>query len=81
MTHPSNLLPNKIYYLNPTLSFEQLSNAVSSCLCKAEALATMATLIDIEVLATSDSINNYFWALSEIIQEAQWLYEKITNNN
>ncbi len=76
-THPQNL-PNNIYLLKPGLSQQQLSAAINRCLCQAEALSVIATLADTETVGL-DTINNYLWALSDMIQETRWLSNHLTN--
>ena len=69
----SPALPNGIYLLKEGLSYQQLSAAINRCLCQAEALAVIATIVDAETVGL-DTVNNYLWALSDMIQEARWLY-------
>lgn len=69
-----NVLPGDIYCLKEGLSHQQLSAAVNRCLCQAEALAIIATVADAETVGT-DTIDNYLWTLSGIVQEAKCLYE------
>lgn len=64
-----------IYCVNPDLDPQQLSNAFIACLCKAEALALTAATVDFEAFS-SETFNNYMWALSDYIREAKVLYEK-----
>jgi hypothetical protein len=71
---------NNLYQLNSDLKPHQLLDAVSVCLNKAESLTCIATTIDMETY-TSDIVNNYLWALSDIVREAKWLYEKAMNNS
>ena len=73
MNGASHVLPNDIYLLKTGLSKQQLSAAINHCLCQAEALAVIATIIDAETIGL-DTMNNYLWALSDMIQEARWLY-------
>lgn len=70
---------DSIYQLKPALSFYQIYDAVSDYLAKAEALATTAANIDFEAFS-SWHINNYFWALSDLIQEARCACEKLTTS-
>ncbi len=69
---------NNIYLLKEGLSQQELSAALNRCLCQAEALAIIATIIDAEVVGV-DAINNYLWTLSEIVQEAKWLHGYLIN--
>lgn len=78
MTIQSNVSPNDIYLLKTGLSQQQLSSSVSRCLCQAEALAVIATFMDVEAVGL-DTINNYLWTLSDIIQETRWLYEHLVS--
>lgn len=78
MNIQSNVLPNDIYLLKEGLSKQQLSSAISRCLCQSEALAIIATIIDIEAV-DHDIINNYLWTLSDMTQETKWLYEYLLN--
>ena len=73
MNTQSKVLPGDIYCLKEGLSQQQLSAAINRCLCQAEALAIIATVIDTETVGT-DTIDNYLWTLSDIVQEAKWLY-------
>lgn len=70
-----NQTPNGVYLLNPKLNPQQLYDTISACLCKAEALATTAAATDFEAYS-ADTINHYLWAISDIIREARWLYDK-----
>jgi hypothetical protein len=74
----SNQTPSGVYLLNPELNSQQLYDTINSCLSKAEALAITAATVDFESYEP-DTINNYLWALSDIIREAKWLYGKIIN--
>lgn len=65
--------PNGIYFFNPNVNPQQLFNAVNACLCKAEALALTAATTDFESY-NPDTINNYLWALTDIIHEAKYLH-------
>ncbi len=67
--------PNKIYLFNTQTNSQQLFDAVSACLCKATALTAIAATINLEDY-TPDTVNNYLWALSDIVQEGKTLYEK-----
>ena len=78
MTIESHGLPNAIYLLKEGLSHQQLSAAINRCLCQAEALAVIATIADAETVGL-DTINHYLWALSDLIQEARWLYDHLIN--
>ncbi len=78
MTIQSNVLPNDIYLLKQGLSQQQLSSAINRCLCQAEALTIVATIIDAEAVG-NDVINNFLWTLSDIVQETKWLYEHLMN--
>ena len=78
MNSQSNVLPNNIYLLKEGLSQQQLSSAINRCLCQAEALAIIATITDAEAVGL-DTINNYLWTLSDIVQEAKWLHERLMN--
>jgi hypothetical protein len=69
----SHVSPNHIYLLKEGLSPQQISAAVNRCLCQAEALAVIATIADVETVGI-DTMNNYLWALSDMIQEACWLH-------
>jgi hypothetical protein len=69
---------NGLYFLQPQINYQQLTAAIGKSLCKAEALAAIATIIDFEIVKP-EIYSNYFWALSDIIQETKWLYEKTTN--
>lgn len=71
--------PNGIYFFNSNVDPQQLFNAVNACLCKTEALALTAATTDFESY-DSDTINNYMWALSDIIRETKCLYEKATRS-
>lgn len=73
MTIQSSASLNDIYVLKTGLSHQQLSSSINRCLCQAEALSVVAALIDAEAVGL-DTINNYLWTLSDIIQEARWLY-------
>lgn len=73
MSIESSVLPNDIYILKTGLSQQQLSSAINRCLCQAEALAVIATIADAEAVGM-DIINNYLWTLSDVVQEAKWLY-------
>jgi len=78
MNTQSNVLPNDIYLLKEGLSQQQLSAAINRCLCQAEALAVIATIADAEAVGM-DTINNYLWTLSDIVQEAKWLHAHLMN--
>jgi len=41
-------------------------------------LAVIATIADAEAVGL-DAINNYLWTLSDIVHEAEWLYERLIN--
>lgn len=73
MSIQSHVLPNDIYFLKAGLSKQQLSAAINRCLCQAEALAVIATIADAETVGV-DTMHHYLWALSDIVQEARWLY-------
>jgi hypothetical protein len=75
MTISSNQMPNGVYLLNPAITFQQLLEAISACLSKAEALALTAATTDFESYEP-ETINNFMWALSDIIRETKWLYQK-----
>lgn len=75
MDNQINCSPNETYLLNPRLNSQQLNDAISACLAKAEALATTAADIDFEAY-TPSIVSNYLWALSDIIREARWLYNE-----
>lgn len=68
--------PQQTYLINPDLSSQQLYDATSACLCKAEALAQTASATDFETY-TPDTIGNYLWALSDLIHEAKFLLVKL----
>jgi hypothetical protein len=57
MNTQPHVLPNDIYLLKTGLSHQQLSSSINRCLCQAEALAVMATLVDAEAVGL-DTINN-----------------------
>ncbi len=78
MSTPSHVSPNNIYLLKEELNYQQLSSAINRCLCQAEALAIIATIADAETVGV-DTVNNYLWALSDMIQEVRWLYEHFIN--
>jgi len=78
MNIQSNVLPNDIYLLKEGLSQQQLLSAINRCLCQAEALAVIATIVDADA-AGADIINNYLWTLSSIVQETKWLYGHLMN--
>ena len=63
-----------IYLLKNDLSQQQLIAAINRSLCHAEALSLAASVINVESLGT-DIMDNYLWALSEIIQEAKYLHD------
>ncbi len=69
---------NNIYLLKEGLSQQELSAALNRCLCQAEALAIIATIIDTDAVGV-DAVNNYLWTLSDIVQEAKWLYGYLIN--
>ncbi len=48
MNGASHVLPNDIYLLKTGLSKQQLSATINRCLCQAEALAVIATIVDSE---------------------------------
>jgi len=73
MSIESSVLPNDIYILKTGLSQQQLSSVINRCLCQAEALAVIATIADAEAVGM-DIINNYLRTLSDVVQEAKWLY-------
>ncbi len=68
---------NGIYILNPKLNQQQLNDAISAYLSKAEALAITAATTNFEAY-TTEVLTNYLWALSDTIREAQWLHEKFS---
>jgi hypothetical protein len=76
MSIQPHVLPNDIYILKEGLTHQQLSAAINRCLYQAEALAVIATLADAEAIKL-DTMNNYLWALSDIVQEARCLYEHL----
>src|SRR5262245_23677080 len=76
MNNKNNLSLNGLYKLNPEIDTNQIAEAVSDHLCKAEALALIASSADLDTYPP-EIISNYLWALSDIIREAGWLYEKI----
>lgn len=80
MNTQSHVLPNNIYFLKEGLSHQQLSAAISRCLCQAEALAVIATIADAETVGL-DTMNHYLWALSDMIQEARWLYGYLADHH
>lgn len=69
----SHTPPNPIYQLKEGLSLQQISTALNRCLCQAEALAVIATINDSETVGI-DTMNHYLWILSDVVQEARWLY-------
>lgn len=71
-----NETPSGVYLFNPEISQQQIFDAMSACLCKAEALASTAAAIDFEIY-TPETINNYLWALSDTLREAKLLCSKI----
>lgn len=76
MNIQSNVLFNDIYHLKEELSQQQLSSAINRCFCQVEALAIMASIIDVEAIG-NETVNNYLWALSDIVREAKWLFEHL----
>ncbi|HSW93587.1 MAG TPA: hypothetical protein VLJ15_04440 [Gammaproteobacteria bacterium] len=76
MSTQQNQTSNGIYLFNPAVSFNQLFEAVNASLCKAHAIAAIGAVADMDVY-DADIVNNYLWALSDIIQEAKWLHGKI----
>ncbi len=78
MDTQSHASPNPIYLLKKDLSQQQLSSAISRCLCQAEALSTIATIVDVEIVGV-DTFNNYLWTLSDMVRETRWLYEYLIN--
>jgi len=76
MNTQTNGILNGIYLLKSDLPPQQVFNAIEACLVKAEALATLGTLVDLEA-CNSNTLNNYLWTLSGIIHEANFLYEKV----
>lgn len=73
MNIQSNILFGDIYLLKEGLTQNQLFSAINRCLCQAEALAVIATIVDIEAVGF-EVINNYLWTLSDVIQETKKLY-------
>jgi hypothetical protein len=71
----SNQTSSGVYLFNPDIEASQLSSAISASLSKAEALALTAATMDFDGY-DPDTINNYMWALSDLIREIKWLYEK-----
>lgn len=71
---------SSVYSINSDVNFNQLSDAMSACLAKAEALAITASTMDFEAF-TSEIISNYLFTLSDIIREAQFLYKKLSLKN
>ena len=67
--------PNGIYLFNPAVNPNQLFEATSACLCKAHALAAIAATTDFEAY-DANIINNYLWAISDLIRETKWLHDK-----
>ncbi len=78
MDNETNNSINGVYILNPKLNQQQLNDAISACLSKAEALAITAATTNFEAY-TDEILTNYLWTLSDIIREAKWLYGKTTN--
>ena len=67
-----------VYHINSQTTKQQLNNSLRRSLAKAEALAVLATLVDFETVY-EEIIDNYFWALSDLIQESKKLFEQISN--
>jgi hypothetical protein len=80
MNNQTNHFSNNLYQLNSDLKPQQLFDAVSACLSKAEALTSIATTIDMEIY-TSEVVNNYLWALGDIIREAKCLHKELCVQN
>jgi hypothetical protein len=76
MNTQTNQTPNGVYLFNPTVNSNQLFEVVSACLCKAHALSTVAATTDFEAYDV-DILNNYLWAISDLLRETRWLYGKI----
>ena len=76
MNIQANELFKNIYVLNPEISSQQLLSAIKERLCKAEALALVAAEIDFESCSPS-VVENYVWAMMDLIRESRWLFEKI----
>ncbi|MCD6040111.1 MAG: hypothetical protein K0S27_1511 [Gammaproteobacteria bacterium] len=81
MNISSHVFSDDIYILKEGLTHQQLSAAINRCLCQAEALTVIATLADAEAIIKLDTMNNYLWALSDIVQETQYLYENLANQH
>jgi len=54
----------------------EILNNLNKFLCKAEALAAILEIADLETVATH-VIDNYLWALSDYIREARQLYNRL----
>lgn len=70
-----NQTPNGVYLLNLTIPSHQFFETINACLCKAHALAAIATTIDLEAYS-AEVFHDYLWALSDIIHEAKWLHDR-----
>jgi hypothetical protein len=73
-THPTS--PNGLYFLNEHLSSHHISQAIGMYLSKAQAMAVIATLIDVEGVK-ADVMESYLWTLSDILQEVKWLHDEL----
>jgi hypothetical protein len=80
MNNKPNLSPNGIYLLNPQSDSQQLYDATSACLCKAQALAAIAASVDLDAYS-SDIVSNYLWVLHDLIREGAWLFSEIISRN
>jgi hypothetical protein len=67
---------HNIYLLDPEATSQQLFDATSACLKKAEALSMVAASIDLEAYSP-DIIGNYLWTVGDLVREASWLYQKL----
>ncbi len=76
MNTQSRISSNNIYILKDGLNQQELWSAINRCLCQAEALSIIATIIDAETIGV-DTLNDYLWTLSDIVRETRCLYENL----
>lgn len=79
MSTLANPALGKLYYLNNNVTPNDLHEAINACLSKAQSLAAVMATVDTDEYKTK-LINNYLWALSDIVYEIKFLYQQLTKN-
>lgn len=66
--------PHTAVYLSSSEK-KDLHEAISACLCKAQAIALVIATTNVDEYNTK-TVNDYLWALSDLIRDAKCLYDK-----